>query len=220
MATYLDMRTRIADELANDGDITSDQINYAIQDAIKQYERREWWFTSAIDTFTTVQNQEYYTATDWSALTNAVQIDGMTVTYNGIQTALAAVDYETINELQTNYAIALPRNFAYYKQAIRLYPIPSGAYTMTVSYGKRLATLSNDSDTNAWTTEAEELIRQSAKRRIALNYLSSEEVAARFAGMEREAFLDLLSENRRRQPNTELRTQIQLTPKRFNIISG
>lgn len=220
MATYSDMRARIADELANDGDITSAQINYAIQDTIKVYERRSWWFNTNVGTFTTVANQEYYTATDWPAITDAVQIDAMTVTYNGVKTSVMPVDFDSIDEIQTNYAISIPRNYAYYDQSIRMYPIPSGAYTITVAYVMRLTTLSADSDTNAWTTEAEELIRQGAKRRIALNYLSSEEVAARYAGLEREAYTMMLAEQRSRQPNTLLRTSTVMSPKRFNIISG
>lgn len=220
MADYATMRTRIADEMANDGDITTAQINYAIQDAIKFYERREWWFNTASSTFTTVANQEYYTSSDWSVLDDQVQIDTMTITYNNVISPLKALAFEEINDAQNGYIIAVPRNFAYYQQSIRLYPIPYGAYTITVKYSKRLTALSADSDTNAWTNEAEELIRQSAKRRIALNYLSADDLASRFAVLENEAYAALLQENRRRQPNTELRSPAMLGTKRFNYITG
>lgn len=220
MATFADMRARIADELANDGDISSAQINYAILDAIKFYERREWWFNSNIGTFNTVFGQEFYTSVDWPELSSQIQIDAMTVTYNGIKSPLKALDYVTIDDIQNNYVIAVPRHFAYYDQAIRLYPIPNGGYPITVSYAKRLTDLSADADSNAWTNEAEELIRQSAKRRIAINYLQSEEVAARFAGLEREAYTALLQENRSRQPNTILRSPQMNNRTRFNIITG
>lgn len=214
------MRARIADELANDGDITTAQINYAIQDAIKLYERREWWFNTATGSFTTVANQEYYTSTDWSVLDTQIQIDAMTITYSGVISPMKGLDYVEIDDAQNGYIIAVPRNFAYYKQSLRLYPIPNGAYPITVSYSKRLSTISADADTNAWTTEAEELIRQAAKRRIALNYLESEEVAARFAVLEQEAYSELLAENRRRMPNTVLRSPAMLGTKRFNYITG
>ena len=220
MPTYAEMRARIADELANDGDITTAQINYAIQDAIKLYERREWWFNTAVGTFTTVANQEAYTSTDWSVLDTQVQIDAMTVTYNNVLSPVVPIDYAELDSIQNGYIVAVPTNFAYYRQSLWLYPIPNGAYTITVSYSKRLTTLSADSDTNAWTTEAEELIRQSAKRRIALNYLQADDLAARFATMEREAYAALLAENRMRLPNTTLRTEAMLQSTRFNIITG
>ena len=220
MATYADMRARIADELANDGDISTAQINYAIQDAIKLYERRGWYFNQKVATFTTVAAQEYYGASDLADIPNLIQIDAATATLNGYKNPLRPVDFLTIDDSQDGTVTAFPNLFAYYKQEIRLYPIPDAAYTVTLSYVYRLATLSADSDTNAWTEDAEELIRQCAKRRIALNYLQSEEVAARFATLEREAYSELMAETRRRWPNKILRSPAMLPPDQFNILTG
>ena len=220
MPTYSDMRARIADELANDGDISTNQINYAIQDAIKLYERRPWWFNQKIATFSTVAAQEYYTSADLADIPNIVQIDNAVVSNNGYKTPLRAVDYSTIDDIQDGSVTAEPACFCVYQQSIRLYPIPDAAYTVTLSYVYRLTTLSADSDSNAWTNDAEELIRQCAKRRIALNYLESEEVAARFATLEREAYSEMMAENRRRRPNTLLQVPVMLAPDSFNIYTG
>ena len=219
MTDYATMRTRIADELANDGDITSAQINYAIQDTIKQYERRPWWFNQKTATFSTVASQEYYSSSDLSDIPDIVQIIAATVT-NTLKGPLKAVDYLTIDDEQDGSVEGEPRVFAYFKENIRLYPIPDAVYTITLSYIYRLTALSADGDSNAWTTDAEELIRSGAKRRIALNYLESEVVAARFAVMEREAFTEMLAENRRRWPNTVLRPPAMLPPNTFNINRG
>lgn len=220
MATYLDMRTRIADEMANDGDITSAQINYGIQDAIKLYERRGWWFNQKTANMNTVAGQEYYTSTDLADIPNIVQIDNAVVNYGGYKYPLRSVDYNTIDDVQDGSISSVPTLFAVYKNNIRLYPIPDATYVVTLSYVYRLTTLSADSDENAWTNDAEELIRQCAKRRIALNYLQSEEVAARFASLESEAYSAMLAENRRRWPNTVLRAPAMLLPDGFNIITG
>ena len=219
MTDYATMRTRIADELANDGDITSAQINYAIQDTIKQYERRPWWFNQKTATFSTVDGQEYYSSSDLSDIPDIVQIIAATVT-NNLKGPLKPVDYLTIDDEQDGSVEGEPRVFAYFKENIRLYPIPDAVYTITLSYIYRLTALSADGDSNAWTTDAEELIRSGAKRRIALNYLESEVVAARFAVMEREAFTEMLAENRRRWPNTVLRPPAMLPPNTFNINRG
>lgn len=220
MTDYSTMRTRIADELANDGDITSAQINYAIQDTIKQYERRPWWFNQKTGTFSTVDGQEYYGSADLADIPDIVQIISATLTVSSLKAPLRAVDYVTIDDEQDGSVEGEPRVFASFKEEIRLYPIPNGVYTVTLSYIYRLTALSADGDSNAWTTDAEELIRQGAKRRIALNYLESEEVAARFAVMEREAFAELQAENRRRWPNTVLRVPAMLPPNSFNITRG
>ncbi|MGL4559846.1 MAG: hypothetical protein ACRCV5_20305, partial [Afipia sp.] len=49
---------------------------------------------------------------------------------------------------------------------IRLYPIPDAVYTVTLSYLQKIAEPASDGDSNAWTEEAEELIRASAIRRL------------------------------------------------------
>ena len=149
-----------------------------------------------------------------------MQIDAATVTNGGNKSPLRAVDYLTIDDSQDGSIISEPYLFAVYKENIRLYPIPDAAYTVTLSYVYRLTTLSADGDENAWTDDAEELIRQCAKRRIALNYLMTEEVASRFAGLEREAFMEMMAENRRRRPNTLLRAPAMLPPDTFNINTG
>lgn len=221
MTDYATMRSRIADELANDGDITSAQINYAIQDTIKQFERRPWWFNQKTATFATVAAQENYGSADLADIPNIVSIVSATVTYNSLKEPLRAVDYVTIDDEQDGTVTGIPRLFAVFKEELRLYPIPDDAYTVTLSYIYRLTALSADGDSNAWTTDAEELIRQGAKRRIALNYLNSEEVAARFAVMEREAFVEMMAENRRRWPNTVLRVPgMPTVPEGYNINRG
>lgn len=221
MSDYVTLRTRIADELANDGAVTDAQIAYAVQDAIKMYERRMWWwnqnYTSA---FTTVANQEFYTSSDWAALSNTIQIDSMTVTYDSVKSPLRAVDALSIDDEQDGSVVGVPTVFAYYTQSIRFYAIPDDAYAITVSYVNKLTALSADADTNAWTTEAEELIRHAAKRKIAMNYMHAPDVADRVAPLEKEAFDALMAENRRRQPNTILRSPAMLDRKRFNIITG
>jgi hypothetical protein len=218
MTTYATMRTRIADEMVNDGDITSAQINYAIQDTIKQYERRPWWWNQKTATMSTVASQEYYSSSDLADIPDIVQIVAATV--GTIKSPMRAVDYLTIDDEQDGSVEGEPRVFAVFKENIRLYPIPDAVYTVTLSYIYRLTALSADADTNAWTTDAEELIRQGAKRRIAINYLQADDLAARFAVMEREAFTELMAENRRRWPNTVLRTPAMLPHQMFDITKG
>lgn len=220
MTTYAIMRARIADELANDGDITTAQINFAIGDTIKVYERKPWWFNQKTDTFPTVAAQEYYSSADLADIPNIVQIVSATLDTGSLKHPLKALDYVAIDDEQDGSVDGEPRVFAVFKENIRLYPIPKAVYTVTLSYIYRLPALSADADTNAWTDEAEELVRQGAKRRIALNYLQSEEVAARFASLEREAYSELMAENRRRWPNKQLRVPAMLPYKTFNITRG
>ena len=75
----------------------------------------------------------------------------------------------------------IPVEYAIYNQQFRLYPVPDGEYTLELAYQKKLAALSNDTDTNAWMTDGEVLIRQRAKaivlRDVIRGKAASEEAA-------------------------------------------
>ena len=49
-----------------------------------------------------------------------------------------------------------PTDYALYDEQIRLYPIPNGTYTLTLSYQKQLDGLAGEADTNEWMIDGEE----------------------------------------------------------------
>lgn len=217
MTTYATMRTRIDDELT-DTDVSDAQINKAILSAIAHYERKPFWFNETTTTFPTVNAQEYYSSSDNAAIDTLIHIRSMVISISGQKTPIKPVDFNVIDDEQDGSMIGHPYCYAYFKENIRLYPIPDGAYTITMAYIQRLTALSADGDSNAWTTDAEELIRNAAKRRIALDISHDEALAARCAVMEREAYDELMAENRRRRPNTRLLTPgMPMLPGRYNI---
>lgn len=219
MSTYGAMQARISDDFINES-ITTSQIQNAIQSAIAFYQRRRFYFNETIATFSTVANQEYYTSTDLADIPNIVQIVALQGTLNNVMIPLRAVDWKFINTEQYGTLYAFPKQFAVYQEQIRLFPIPDQVYTMTIAYIDKFGTLSADADTNAWMTDAEELIRQSAKRRLALDILQADDIAQRCAVLEKEALDDLNAETRRRYPNTVLQVPAMITPNRFNIRVG
>src|SRR3972149_4580416 len=78
MTTYATMRARIAEELI-DSAITTAHINNAIQQAIKHYERKPWWFNQKAGTFATVAAQELYTTSDLADIPKMVIIQSMVI---------------------------------------------------------------------------------------------------------------------------------------------
>ena len=217
MTTYATMRTRIDDELTDEA-LTDAQINKAILSSIAHYERRPFWFNQTTGTFTTVNAQEYYSSSDLAAIATLVQIRSMVITISSLKSPVKPVDFNVIDDEQDGSMTGHPYCYAYFKQNIRLYPIPDGAYTVTLAYIQKLTALSADGDSNAWTTDAEELIRNAAKRRLALDILHADDIAARCAVLEREALDELLSETRRRRPNTQLLTPgMPMLPGHYNI---
>lgn len=221
MGTYADMRARIADELANDGAITTAQINNAIQSSIADYEGEGFWFNEAVATFSTVASQELYTASDLSDIPNIIRILSMRVANSGAYTSyINGVENDTIEEVQDGSVKGAPIYYSRFANQIRLYPIPTSAQVIKISYTNRLPTLVNDSDTNAWTETCEELIRQAAKKRLCLDILQNDEGAARCAVLEKTAYEGIRKENRLRQPQQFLRTNVPSSRRTFNINAG
>lgn len=206
MTTYVTMRSRISDELANDGEITTAQINNAILTAIKHYERKEWWFNQKVGTFSTVANQELYTSSALSDIPDIVFIQSMLIGASSTtKKPLRGLDNSNIDDLQDGAATGEPEFYSRYADKIRLYPIPTSVYTVTASYIYKLTTLSADGDTNAWVDECEELIRQSAKRILATDIIHEDELAVKYGGLEAGCYDSLRNEHRTRMSQQYLR---------------
>ena len=220
MATYGEMQSTILDEMANDGDLTTEHIKNGILRAIRHYERRPWWFNQKVATFSTVAGQEYYGASDLSDIPNIVRIESALITNTGYKSALKDMDYQSIDWGQTGTDTGVPWYYTVFQNKIRLYPIPDAAYTVTLSYIYKLTELSLDADTNSWTTECEELIRQSAKKRIALDIMQADDLAGRFSILENQALDELLAENRRRRPLKVLQPPAMVPYNSFDIVTG
>lgn len=205
---YITMQNRIADELIR-SDLTS-QIQLAIQSAIDFYQPRRFFFNETRgDTFSTVSGQEFYTSADAAFIATMHEIDDIlfaqstTYRYPLFRQTWARLEEWSINP---SVVSSLPYHFAFYGQQIRMYPIPNGAYTCTVSGTKRLTPypLANNTDSNAWTTRSsgEEMIRQRAKADLRCNVIQDADAiaeAAQFAmggqpylsGLERNAYMRL-----------------------------
>lgn len=220
MGTYADMRSRIADELANDGDISSAQINNAIKDSIKDYEAEGFWFNQKVASFSTVAGQELYGSVALADIPSMVEIRAMRLSGTAGVGTIQSVANETIEDVQDGSVRGFPTFYTRFQNQIRLYPIPSAVYTVRVSYIYKLAELSADGDDNAWTSDCEELIRQAAKKRLCANILLSDEMAARYAVFEKQAYDGVRKENRLREPQQYLRADLPFGRHGFNIYTG
>ena len=221
MSTYGAMQTRIADELVNDGDITTAQIKNAIQSAIADYAGEQFWFNEAVSTFSTVASQELYTSTDLAAIPTIIKILSMRLANTGSYTAyINGINIDTIEDMQDGSILGAPEYYSRFANKLRLYPIPNAVWTIKISYISTLTTLSADADTNAWMTDGEEVIRQAAKKRLAADILADDALAQRCAVMEKSALDGLRMENRNRRSQQFMRTELPMTRRTFNINSG
>lgn len=219
MGTYLEMQTAIADELVNES-ITTAQIKLAIQRSISSYQNTAFYFNQKEAVFNTVSGQENYSVTDLVDIPNITRFYSFNAKNSGVASPIIAKDYDYIDRLQTSLMTGFPYFYAYFAQKIRLYPIPNAVYICDIAYSYGLSTLSADSDTNAWVSNAEEMIRQGAKKRLALDILHSDDIAMRCSKLEKEAYDGLLQETKQRRPNMTLRYPSMLSSNSFNIYTG
>lgn len=220
MSTYGAMTSRIADELVNDGDISTVQIQRAIQTAIADYAGEQLWFNEAVSTFSTVASQELYTSADLAAIPTIIKVLSMRIANSGAYTAyINGINNDNIEDMQDGSITGAPEYYSRFANNLRLYPIPDAVYSIKISYIATLATLSADADTNAWMTDGEEVIRQAAKKRLAMDYLADDALAQRCAVMERAAHDGMRQENRNRRSQQLLRTEIN-NRRTFNINAG
>jgi hypothetical protein len=187
MSTYVEIVAQVADDLARTN--IGSQIGAEVNAAIRYYDTKRAWFTEERTlTFSTVAAQEDYTSADNSYIDDLIRIDGMWSTLSNDKWRICPMDYVEREGLTPPNDSGRPVYYAYTSRTIRLWPVPDAVYTVRVLGWYRLAALVNDSDTNVWTEEAEDLIRHSARRRVQANVVRDYEGAAATKQLEDEAW--------------------------------
>ena len=208
MATYLDMINRIGDEsLRSD---MANQIKLCIQDAIGHYEVERLWFNQFRDrTFATVAGHEFYGELDHSDIPHVLEFDVVTLTVASTRWPLVKSGFVQIEDWNADAsAQGQPTHYAYWGRQIRLYPVPDLTYQIRLSGLFKLPTLVADGDTNAWTEDAEELIRHRAKAVLYSQYLRDDANAARATALEMVAFERLSATTARRLASSHIRPSL------------
>lgn len=198
-ASYGDMQSRIADDLLR-SDLTT-QIKQAIQTAIQAYERIPLYFNQLREeaAFYTAQGQEFYTSSDSPLIPSMVTVEKVTVTVSGNRYSMNPRTPQYLEDTSVNPIVfGQPVDYSYFAETFRFYPIPDNAYPIALTGIKRLFTLQNATDTNAWTSDAELLIRSRAKFELATHVLRDTDLATLMKAAELDALSDLKGETMRR----------------------
>lgn len=189
MSDYGTMQSRIAGELARD-DLET-QIRSAIQDAIKAYQDRQWWFLEEEATNTTVAGTTFYGLPADFSNPKLLKIQ-----YSNYWRDVQYRNWEYLENRDPGTThTGIPTDWGTFRQQLRLYPTPNGAYTMRMSYYEILDALSGNTDTNAWMVEGENLIRARAKWELAINVIRDPELAAEAQIAEARALAEIERRN-------------------------
>lgn len=183
MTTLADLQTAIADEVDDTTGEYGDAIVKAIQGAQRYCERSTYYFNETRDqTFVTVNGQQWYDSSDNANIPTLVHIQALYSEDSAGQSVMMTRETpEALESLSDSSASSgEPFLWTYFNQQIRLYPIPSATvYTIRMQLGPyRLAPLVNDTDTNAWLSEAYDLIKARAKYILQKDVLKDAALAA------------------------------------------
>lgn len=189
---YGTMQARIAREV-NRTDLAA-EIRDAIQSAIQHYESTRFWFNEKSQSVSTSAGNPWV-----DVPADFVTADELTVQLNQRAYQLQRWSFADLDEIDTSGATVLgqPIGYALFGERFRIYPVPDAVYSITVAYLSRLGALSADSDTNAWMTDAEQLIRARAKWELALHRTMDETMVAAMERAEARALSVLQSRSAR-----------------------
>lgn len=161
MGTLAELKARIAEDL-NRSDLTT-TIATGITSAIERYAAKRFWFTEDTRTTTTVNGVSTAAAPDGLRI-----IDEAWVTISGTKVPLDLKPLTDVVDLlgSTTNVSGQPCIFAHSGDLFTIYRLPDAAYTITATGIYDLAALSAPEATNAWTTEAADLIANEVIARI------------------------------------------------------
>ena len=159
-------------------------VNSAILSAIEYYKDERFPFNELRDTAATVSGTQNYLMPDAAAERPFIRADQLTITINSNIIDLGPpIPHQQLVAMTTSATrTGNPSCWSYYQNSVWLYPIPNGAYTLTLWYVGQLAALSADADTNGWTTESEALIRTRAKWELYAHVIRDREMALMLGG--------------------------------------
>jgi hypothetical protein len=156
MGTYKELQDRINLDYLNQMTLVP-ETKRAIATAIRCYEARRFWFNEAATAVATTISQSYI-----AVPSDFLYLDRLEINYSGGFFPLREDTFDFVRNMDSVTTLGQPTSYAYRGDRFELAVIPNSAYAVNIYYVKSLSALSADNDTNAWTTEASNLIAHAA----------------------------------------------------------
>jgi hypothetical protein len=216
MTTLLDVRNRVADQLAR-SDLNT-QIDIEIQLAIARYNRRATWLHEVRSfTLTSVIDQAWYATVDLSTGTGLQDVTGRTaVSVADIQTihymrdadfddlrAMAYMEFEKLFDTVSGGSRAT--YYSLYAGQIGLWPVPATVADFTISAMVKPLVPVLATDESIWFDQAQELIENAAAGAICRKFIQDGDRAQAFQVYEAAAWEDVVSEGNKKMATGRLR---------------
>lgn len=180
MTTFSDIKSAIADDLDDTSGEYAAQISAAVIGAIRYCERAKYYFNQTRDkTFTTESGRDIYDGNDLPDVATLVQAQEVLIEAGGQALPLDKITAEDMEVLAGTATAGQPTRYSYFAQQMRLFPTPDATYTIRLQLSPyRLVPLANEGDTNAWLSEAYDLVKARAKYILHKDTLKDANLAA------------------------------------------
>ena len=209
MATLGDLKTRIISETLRDdlADDMADQLTLIIQKSIDQYAANRWWFNERLGAVVTVVGSRTAPLpTDFRYLDEAwLQVGGVAYPLRLLQ----AVDIDSL--YAASMSNSQPTDVAILGSNLYLWPAASQVWTISLRYVADVSPAldyTDDTSSNFWTNQGQDIIVARAKLRLYRDYLSAQLQDPRVVSannQEAEAYSRLRSEHNRRLSTNHVR---------------
>lgn len=216
MTTFLEVRDRVADQLAR-ADLNT-QIDREIQLAIARYNKRVSWLHEVRGaTLTTVIGQTWYDTLDLSSGAGPQAVTGRTaVAVHEVQKVeyLRDADFDELKQLRysdferfidATGSIGGPQCFTLYAGHLGLWPAPDAVATYDLSVMVKPQVPTDAADESVWFDHAQELIENAAAGAICRKFLQDGDRAQAFQVYETEAWNDLVREGNQKMATGRLK---------------
>ena len=195
MTDFNTMVERVGRELLRTGATWTQSIKDAINDAIKLVAVERFYFNEVVgQTFNTVADQETYGEAANALLPGMSELDILYYTVGSDLREVCLTNHDEMNRLRMGTPqTGEPERYSLFGEQLFLYPIPAAVYPMTFDGFGRLTPhpLTDNTDTNAWMTEGEMLIRAAAKAIFSRDVASDFKKAAAFEEIAEQARMTL-----------------------------
>lgn len=160
MATFGDMTAYVSKRLIDPTNTAVDasDVQEAINDAIRYWKFRRFWFNEVTDTATlTAQSPSFPYPADF--LLPVIKDGGFVIQFGSVNWPLSKLDMPSYDKLFLANGFGLPRWYARLgNEEYQCYPIPDQNYVVMRHYLKDYMDLSANGDTNDFTLNAARLI--------------------------------------------------------------
>lgn len=190
MATYADLKDRIVTELVRDdlNDTYAGSLTTHIARACEYFSDEKFWFNAIVATASTASG-----VATVSVPASVRRVERVTIPALGIE-----VREVGLTDLCDRTDRSVPWEYSYYNDTLQFYPVPDAVYSLRLVGLAQIDAPVDDTDENAWTEEAYDLITARVKMTLCRDLFRDPDAVQMHIGAVQEALSRLKRETAQR----------------------